>query len=581
MNISNFVNSIMKYVSNNPTVVLEILFSGAGVAAFSAIMSMALKKKRKKKESIDIEKNQNYQISGNSNVAGNNNTVDNRIINFYNSNQVEKEKEEKSWFSLRFTKLIELLNESRVAFEKEFTVEFVSSLIGLENVSELKQYIKSNVEPDDQFKEKFVEVFGVNKDWMVYNRGEFPFASNIQDRWKNPMDILRYSDLRNIEKFIIVIGTVEGKRYACIIRKQGDYCYEVYPEYFVLYSDTGGTGKDNLVEFYRFLRESKKRNILSDLAYIATEEQMDELIKGIIAPKKVQKFELAQNFIENFLSIDSDSIKKNSNYWDDEFVKIQYIIADNIEKQDRINKEFDDYLIDKNVGNFDQIDKAENDIDDFEFSTPFFQYRFAKAFPGVRGKAEFTNSSDCIDRLGILLKTPLTSKKLNNPIWWFRGSRNFHISRFERLSIDTFLMNFDRIKVKKIIAYESAEYYKEFVYVETYPEEPTGIYEINRQYIDEYKRRNGFFCEEYAEWNDKLVSRGEYDDDAAVIDGKVVDLGQKAKLRIRYLTPYNFIICAQFNPINSIKYDSYMQQLLDGILEKRNSVDDIIEFVNK
>ena len=73
----------------------------------------------------------------------------------------------------------------------------------------------------------------------------------------------------------------------------------------------------------------------------------------------------------------------------------------------------------------------------------------------------------------------------------------------------------------------------------------------------------------------------EYDDDAAVIDGKVVDLEHKAKLRNRYLTPYNFIICAHFNPINNSKYDSYMRQLLDGILEGRNSVDDIIEFVNK
>lgn len=55
------------------------------------------------------------------------------------------------------------------------------------------------------------------------------------------------------------------------------------------------------------------------------------------------------------------------------------------------------------------------------------------------------------------------------------------------------------------------------------------------------------------------MSRREYDDDAAVIDGKVVDLEHKAKLRNRYLTPYNFIICAHFNSINNSKYDSYMR----------------------
>lgn len=149
------------------------------------------------------------------------------------------------------------------------------------------------------------------------------------------------------------------------------------------------------------------------------------------------------------------------------------------------------------------------------------------------------------------------------------------------MSTDTFLRNSDRIRVKRIVAYAADEYYKEFVYVETYPENPTGLYEINQQEIYEYKRTTGYYNEEYAEWNGKLVGRMEYDDDAAVIDGKVVDLEHKAKLRNRYLTPYNFIICAHFNPINNSKYDSYMRQLLDGILEGRNSVDDIIEFVNE
>ena len=213
MSISDLIDKIMEYASNNPEVILNILFSGAGVAVITAIGAAIFKKKKKEKASSKVD---NYQVDGDNNVTGNNNTIDNRIINFYNSNQMENKKKEKSWFSIRFTKLLELLNESRGLFEKEFTVEFVSSLIGLENVSELKQYIESDVEPDDSFKEKFVEVFGVNRDWMIFNQGEFPFASNIQFSGNNPMDILRHSDLKVINKFIIVIGMVEGKRHACI-----------------------------------------------------------------------------------------------------------------------------------------------------------------------------------------------------------------------------------------------------------------------------------------------------------------------------------------------------------------------------
>lgn len=144
MSISDLIDKIMEYASNNPEVILNILFSGAGVAVITTIGAAIFKKKKKEKASSKVDNYSNYQVDGYNNVTENNNTIDNRIINFYNSNQMENKKKEKSWFSIRFTKLFELLNESRGLFEKEFTVEFVSSLIGLENVSELKQYILSN-----------------------------------------------------------------------------------------------------------------------------------------------------------------------------------------------------------------------------------------------------------------------------------------------------------------------------------------------------------------------------------------------------------------------------------------------------
>ena len=88
------------------------------------------------------------------------------------------------------------------------------------------------------------------------------------------------------------------------------------------------------------------------------------------------------------------------------------------------------------------------------------------------------------------------------------------------------------------------------------------------------------YHEEYAVYNGKNVTRTEYDDGAAVIDGKVVDMGNEAKLRIRYLTPYNFIICAQFNPINETKNDSIMKMFMDGILQGTYSINDIVKFVD-
>lgn len=533
----------------------------------------------KKNQIIQNDNSSTISVKGTGNVAGNGNSVTN---NFIYNNDINTKENVNSWFSERFEILLSLLNDARRFNEKEYTVEYVSSLIGLKNVDDLKVYLTQGKEPDDEFKKKFVEVFGVNEEWMVHGRGEFPFASNINFLGDSPMDILRREDLKSINKFIVVIGNVQGSRQACIIRQKNELCYELYPKYFTLYSHVGGTGTRQLVEFYRFLREADKIKKLDGIAYFANEEQMGKLMRGEFSPKKVERFEVARNFTDDFMCIREDEIEKNKRFWDEDFILVQEIIAANIKDYDRINQEYDLKLIKKNLGE-DSQDKEEesNDIDLFDSSTPFFDYRFGKAFPGIRGVKEFTDSKECVDRLQILLKKPLNGKKLGGPIWWIRGSGNCDISRFERVTDDKFLMDGDEIKVKRIVVYAAGEYYKKFVYVETYPEEEIGLYTKDDALVEEWTEKYGYYYEEYAEYENKKVTRAEYDDGAAVIDGKVVDLNGKAKLRTRYITPYNFIICAHFNPMNSSVYDDMLGKLLNGILKGQNSVEEIVEAVKK
>ena len=533
----------------------------------------------KENQIIQNDNSSTISVDGTGNVAGNGNSVTNNFI--YNNDSNTKENVN-SWFSERFEILLSLLNDARRFNEKEYTVEYVSSLIGLKNVDDLKVYLTQGKEPDDEFKKKFVEVFGVNEEWMVHGRGEFPFASNINFLGDSPMDILRRENLRSINKFIVVIGNAQGKRQTCIIRQKNELCYELYPKYFTLYSHVGGTGTRQLVEFYRFLREADKIKKLDGIAYFANEEQMNKLMRGEFSPKKVERFEVARNFIDDFMCIREDETEKNKRFWDEDFILVQEIIAANIKDYDRINQEYDLKLIKKNLGEDSQdTEEDRNDIDLFDSSTPFFDYRFGKAFPGIRGVKEFTDSKECVDRLQILLKKPLNGKKLGGPIWWIRGSGNCDISRFERVTDDKFLMDGDEIKVKRIVAYAAGEYYKKFVYVETYPEEETGLYTKDDALVEEWTEKYGYYYEEYAEYENNKVTRAEYDDGAAVIDGKVVDLNGMAKLRTRYITPYNFIICAHFNPMNSSVYDDMLEKLLNGILKGQNSVEEIVEAVKK
>lgn len=583
----------------------EWVFSGIGITVLTTawvIVKSVWKKKPVDKTGTHekVKKNSENTISGGQNIVGNNNNIthnDNSNVNtvigsgnvtgsgnnvtnnYYYANN-DTEERDKSWFSERFDILLANLNQARRFGEKEYTVEYVSSLIGLKNVDELKVYLIQSKEPDDEFKRKFVNVFGVNEEWMVYNRGEFAFAPNLSFSGNNPMDILRTEDIKSIDKFILVVGDVAGSRMACVIRKKGDLCYELYPKFFTLNSCVGGAGTRNLVELYRFIREADRIKKLDAITYKATEEQMTQLMKGAFSPKMIELFEVARGFIEDFLCISDTDINRNQRHWDEEFISVQKIIAANIKEYDEINQKNDLEIISKKLKN-EEIEEAQSvDIDMFDHSTTFFSYRFGKAFPGVRGIMEYDNPKECVERLGILLKNPLSGKKLRGPIWWFRGSSNLDIGKFEKVSEDKFLIDGDEIKVKRIVVYSSPEYYKKFVYVETVPEEPTGLYEHNEEFIEQWKREYGYYNEEYAVYQGNKIKRTEYDDGAAVIDGKVVDLNGKAELRIRYITPYNFVICAQFNPINNNNYDNKMVVFLNGILQGKNTVEDIVKFVD-
>lgn len=91
----------------------------------------------------------------------------------------------------------------------------------------------------------------------------------------------------------------------------------------------------------------------------------------------------------------------------------------------------------------------------------------------------FNNPKECVDRLEISLRNLLNKNKENmtDPIWWLRGNSSNEISSFERLDSVIFLMDEKQLNVKKMVVYSSSTYYKKFVYVETNPEEPTGLYE--------------------------------------------------------------------------------------------------------
>ncbi len=232
----------------------------------------------------------------------------------------------------------------------------------------------------------------------------------------------------------------------------------------------------------------------------------------------------------------------------------------------------------------DNASKDKNlDIDMFDDPAPFFDYRLAKAFPGTRGGKWFNNPQEAIERLKILLREPLQRKKpgMIDPIWWFRGSSCLDIDHFEVVNSEKCIIGVDECLVDRIYVYRSSFYYRSFIYVELKPEQPTGIYDDYEEIIKSQVGYYGYANEEYGLYKNHPVTRSEYDDGAAFIDGKYVEFKGEAQLRIRYLTKYNFIICSKFNPINSSDGDALTKKCLDSLIKDDCKIEDLVEIIEK
>lgn len=214
-------------------------------------------------------------------------------------------------------------------------------------------------------------------------------------------------------------------------------------------------------------------------------------------------------------------------------------------------------------------------------STVFFAERFAQTFPGARGIKWFNDKSDIKMRLAKLLEQPLIFSD-GTPMWWWRGFRNMHIEHFDSLDAGIFLMNVDELNIHKIAAVQFDSGDRSFVYVETNAMEATGLYAEDEDRIAHSIKRQGFYDEEYGlHLNTQPVTRGEYDDGAALIAGNLVDIRGNVELRVRYTTPYNFLIASNGSPINNPTFDRQSEKLLNGLLSGDVRFGDLVKEIQK
>ena len=125
----------------------------------------------------------------------------------------------------------------------------------------------------------------------------------------------------------------------------------------------------------------------------------------------------------------------------------------------------------------------------------------------------------------------------------------------------------------------AGSYYQEFLYIKAKPSQPSGLYDISS--ISEQVALWGYAREEFARFRERSITRAEYDDGAAVIDGHVVELNGEAQLRETFLTPYNLIIAPHESPINNNEFDETRVELLNQILRGEATVEELASAVLK
>ncbi|MGI8509874.1 MAG: hypothetical protein ACR2MQ_11170 [Gemmatimonadaceae bacterium] len=229
-------------------------------------------------------------------------------------------------------------------------------------------------------------------------------------------------------------------------------------------------------------------------------------------------------------------------------------------------------------------------------SDEIFASRLAESFPGAQCVEEITDPVKAIDRLTVMFRDPLHQRTVDPggyvrevfPFWWFRGHGNMHIRSFRRLGPDKCLLDERELSVRRVAAcrlFLSSSMW-DFLYVEASAEDPVGVYDYPVDHIQQRLAERtvssfgSHIDEEYAIWQGRPIRLAEAEDGAAIIDGELRRV-RNAERRIRFLAPYNMIICGNRHVINESDVDVHMQEYLDGILNGERTIDELARFVQQ
>ncbi|EJO2021549.1 helix-turn-helix transcriptional regulator [Vibrio vulnificus] len=233
---------------------------------------------------------------------------------------------EVSQISQRLALVLELMNEKREY--SKFTIAQLAQIMKLHKVSELEDIFRSKEEPTFEFIERFCDVFGVNKTWVIEGK-RAPF-SNDEQAFGEPLWYLEVIENLNPQR-VFFVRKNSKEAPAFIMVKLNDYKFKIFHRTWHISDEVGAGGQRQLVSFYELVKALRdEKGYYSKCGGLTLDEDdFKELFRGDKYPGVYTELDRSEDPWWDDLTDINHSYPISANYGDwhgKSFLKAQEII---------------------------------------------------------------------------------------------------------------------------------------------------------------------------------------------------------------------------------------------------------------
>ncbi len=181
------------------------------------------------------------------------------------------------------------------------------------------------------------------------------------------------------------------------------------------------------------------------------------------------------------------------------------------------------------------------------------------AFPGKSGLFRVSNRKEIQNLLELLSKSFSKCE-----LWWTRGSSNLEISQMRIIKDDLWLINNFEYIIQEIWVNKDVSSYRQYLLCKS---------SLMPSFRSQKKRIR---WEEAAWFRGRYITRGEYDDGFAKVDGEIVELDGSEELRIREDGRF-FFLGSFWNAITFYRNDEIIDRVYNSLKAKGKCTTDLLE----